>query len=129
MYVYNFLFDSHILTPFSLITIIGFLDSTVAAKQNADRFGCTISPNRELVALGAANLMGSFVPGTMPAFGSIITSKINGDALVAASITLFSAFSLLPHLYFLPRCVLASMYVFHLHRICDTDSSSASVSL
>ena len=135
--MYNLLLDAHILTPFSLITIMGFLDSTVAAKQNADRFGYAISPNRELVALGAANLMGSFVPGTLPAFGSIVRSKINGDvgartqlaSLVAASITLLSTFFLLPYLYFLPRCVLASMYVFHLHRICGTDSSSASVSL
>lgn len=55
----------------SLISIIGFLDSIVAAKQNAARFGYSISPNRELVALGAANLMGSFIPGTLPAYGSI----------------------------------------------------------
>ena len=58
--------------PHSLITIVGFLDSIVAAKQNGDRFGHPISPNRELVALGAANLAGSFVPGTLPAFGSIV---------------------------------------------------------
>ncbi|OAX34672.1 hypothetical protein K503DRAFT_868769 [Rhizopogon vinicolor AM-OR11-026] len=100
-----------------LITIMGFLDSTVAAKQNADRFGYAISPNRELVALGAANLLGSFVPGTLPAFGSIVRSKINGDvgartqlaSLVAAGITLLATFFLLPYLYFLPRCVLASI--------------------
>ncbi|KAG2090747.1 sulfate transporter family-domain-containing protein [Suillus discolor] len=100
-----------------LITIMGFLDSTVAAKQNADRFGYSISPNRELVALGAANLFGSFVPGTLPAFGSIIRSKINGDvgartqlaSLVTAGITLLSTFFLLPYLYYLPRCVLASI--------------------
>ncbi|KAG2122347.1 sulfate transporter family-domain-containing protein [Suillus clintonianus] len=100
-----------------LITIMGFLDSTVAAKQNADRFGYSISPNRELVALGAANLVGSFVPGTLPAFGSIVRSKINGDvgartqlaSLVTAGITLLATFFLLPYLYFLPRCVLASI--------------------
>jgi MFS superfamily sulfate permease-like transporter len=98
---------------------MGFLDSTVAAKQNADRFGYAISPNRELVALGAANLLGSFVPGTLPAFGSIIRSKINGDvgartqlaSIVTASITLLATFYLLPFLYYLPRCVLASMYM------------------
>ena len=55
----------------SLISVVGFLDSIVAAKQNSARFGYSISPNRELVALGAANLAGSFVPGTLPAFGSI----------------------------------------------------------
>jgi MFS superfamily sulfate permease-like transporter len=54
-----------------LISIIGFLDSIVAAKQNATRYGYSISPNRELVALGAANLVASFVPGTLPAYGSI----------------------------------------------------------
>jgi len=51
--------------------VVGYLDSMVAAKQAASRYGYTISPNRELVALGAANLAGSFVPGTLPAFGSI----------------------------------------------------------
>jgi MFS superfamily sulfate permease-like transporter len=51
--------------------VVGFLDSIVAAKQNSARFGYSISPNRELVALGAANLVASFVPGTLPAYGSI----------------------------------------------------------
>ena len=55
----------------SLISIAGFLDSIVAAKQNAGRFGYSISPNRELVALGASNIVGSFIPGTLPAYGSI----------------------------------------------------------
>ena len=116
---------------------MGFLDSTVAAKQNADRFGYAISPNRELVALGAANLLGSFVPGTLPAFGSIVRSKINGDvgartqlaSIVTASITLLATFFLLPYLYFLPRCVLASMYVPFISNVCDTDLYLASVSL
>jgi MFS superfamily sulfate permease-like transporter len=116
---------------------MGFLDSTVAAKQNADRFGYSISPNRELVALGAANLFGSLVPGTLPAFGSIIRSKINGDvgartqlaSLVTAGITLLATFFLLPYLYYLPRCVLASMCVFNFHLVCGTDLSSASASL
>lgn len=60
-----------ILKRLSLIAVVGFLDSIVAAKQNAARFGYSISPNRELVALGAANIIASFVPGTLPAFGSI----------------------------------------------------------
>lgn len=46
-----------------LIAVAGFIDSVVAAKANAARFGYSISPNRELVALGAGNLLGSFVPG------------------------------------------------------------------
>ncbi|KAH7909601.1 sulfate transporter family-domain-containing protein, partial [Hygrophoropsis aurantiaca] len=100
-----------------LISVIGFLDSIVAAKQNADRFGYSISPNRELVALGASNLFGSLVPGTLPAFGSIVRSRINGDiggrtqmaSLVCAGIVLLATFFLLPWLFFLPKCVLAAI--------------------
>ncbi|KAF9523825.1 sulfate anion transporter [Crepidotus variabilis] len=100
-----------------VIAVVGFLDSIVAAKQNAARFGYSISPNRELVALGAANLVGSFVPGTLPAFGSITRSRINGDvgartqmaSLVCSAIILLATFFLLPWLYFLPRCVLAAV--------------------
>lgn len=100
-----------------LISIIGFLDSIVAAKQNAARYSYSISPNRELVALGAGNLLGSFVPGTLPAYGSITRSRINGDAgartqmasLICAAIILVATFFLLPWLYYLPKCVLGSI--------------------
>ncbi|KAL4064287.1 sulfate transporter family-domain-containing protein [Scleroderma yunnanense] len=100
-----------------LITIVGYLDSIVAAKQSGDRFGYSISPNRELVALGASNLLGSFVPGTLPAFGSIVRTRISGDigarsqlaSLVMSVIVLLATFFLLPALYYLPKCVLASI--------------------
>jgi high affinity sulfate transporter 1 len=100
-----------------LISVIGFLDSIVAAKQNSARFGYSISPNRELVALGAGNLVGSFVPGTLPAYGSITRSRINGDvggrtqmaSLVCSAVILLATFFLLPMLYYLPSCVLASI--------------------
>jgi len=100
-----------------LISIIGFLDSIVAAKQNAARYSYSISPNRELVALGAGNLAGAFVPGTLPAYGSITRSRINGEAgartqmasLACAAIILVATFFLLPWLYYLPKCVLGSI--------------------
>ncbi|KAH9910992.1 sulfate anion transporter [Epithele typhae] len=100
-----------------LISVVGFLDSIVAAKQNAGRFGYSISPNRELVALGAGNIVGSFVPGTLPAYGSITRSKLNGDlggrtqmaSLVTSTLVLLATFFLLPYLYYLPKCVLASI--------------------
>lgn len=100
-----------------LISVAGFLDSIVAAKQNAAKYGYSISPNRELVALGAANVFASFVPGTLPAYGSITRSRVNGDvggrtqmaSLVCSAIVLLATFFLLPWLYFLPKCVLASI--------------------
>ncbi|TFK28916.1 endoplasmic reticulum protein [Coprinopsis marcescibilis] len=101
----------------ALISVAGFLDSIVAAKQNGARFGHSISPNRELVALGAANLVGSFIPGTLPAYGSITRSRINGDvggrtqmaSIISSLVILTATFFLLPLLYFLPKCVLASI--------------------
>ncbi|KAI0764375.1 sulfate anion transporter [Trametes elegans] len=100
-----------------LISVVGFLDSIVAAKQNAGRFGYSISPNRELVALGAGNIVAAFVPGTLPAYGSITRSKLNGDlggrtqmaSLVCSALVLLATFFLLPWLYYLPKCVLASI--------------------
>lgn len=100
-----------------LISVVGFLDSIVAAKQNATRFGYSISPNRELVALGAGNIVASFVPGTLPAYGSITRSKVNGDvggrtqmaSLICSALVLLAIFFLLPWLYFLPKCVLGSI--------------------
>ncbi|KAJ7503163.1 sulfate anion transporter [Mycena galericulata] len=100
-----------------LICVVGFLDSIVAAKQNASRFGYSISPNRELVALGAANLAASFVPGTLPAWGSITRSRINGDvggrtqmaSIVCSIVVLLATFFLLPWLYYLPKCVLSAI--------------------
>ncbi|KAF8316037.1 hypothetical protein DL93DRAFT_2078228 [Clavulina sp. PMI_390] len=100
-----------------LISIAGFLDSISAAKQNAARFQYSISPNRELVALGAGNLLASFIPGTLPAYGSITRSKMNGDAggrtqmasLVCSALVILSVWLLLPALRFLPKCVLAAV--------------------
>jgi len=100
-----------------LIAVIGYLDSVVAAKQNADRFGYPISPNRELVALGAGNIIASFVPGCLPAYGSITRSRINADvggrsqmaSLICSALVLLATFFLLPALYFLPRCVLSAV--------------------
>jgi MFS superfamily sulfate permease-like transporter len=61
-------------TTAGVVSIIGFLDSIVAAKQNGARFQYAVSANRELVALGLANVAGSFIPGTLPAYGSITRS-------------------------------------------------------
>lgn len=48
---FNFLVQ---LSTSAVIAIIGFVDSIVAAKENAGKYAYNISPNRELVALGKA---------------------------------------------------------------------------
>lgn len=49
-----------------LISALGYVDSVLAAKENSSRFNYTLSPNRELVALGSSNVAASFVSGTIP---------------------------------------------------------------
>ncbi|KIO30050.1 hypothetical protein M407DRAFT_20907 [Tulasnella calospora MUT 4182] len=100
-----------------LMAVAGYIDSVVAAKQNAARFGYSISPNRELVALGAGNLLASFFPGTMPGYGAITRSKINADcgsqsqmaSLITSSLVILAIVFLLPALHYLPMCVLAAI--------------------
>lgn len=100
-----------------LISIMGYIDSIVAAKQNASLHNYSMSPNRELVALGAANIVGSLVSGTLVAYGSITRSRLNSSAgartpmasLISAGLVLLCTFFLLRFLYFLPKAVLSSI--------------------
>ncbi|KAG6887409.1 hypothetical protein C0995_015596 [Termitomyces sp. Mi166 len=77
-----------------MISVVGFLDSIIAAKQNAARFGHSISPNRELVALGVANVAGSFIPGTLPAYGSLTRRKNAGG--ITGLLRRYSPYDVLP---------------------------------
>lgn len=59
-----------------LISVIGFVESIAVAKTYASKYNYAISPNRELVALGSANIIGSFF-GAWPAFGSLGRSAVS----------------------------------------------------
>ncbi|KAI9808357.1 MAG: hypothetical protein M1826_004341, partial [Phylliscum demangeonii] len=109
-----------------LIGMLGFFESSVAAKSLASLAaepaaadsppGVTLSANRELVALGVANLLGGCFM-SLPAFGGYGRSKINAAAggRTGASSLFLSAISavcvlyLLPYFYYLPKAVLAAM--------------------
>lgn len=54
----------------AIITIIGFVESIAAAKTFARKHNYFVSANRELVALGIANVFGGFFQA-FPAFGSV----------------------------------------------------------
>jgi MFS superfamily sulfate permease-like transporter len=54
----------------AMITIIGFVESIAAAKSFARRHNYFVSANRELVAIGIGNIIGSFFQA-YPAFGSV----------------------------------------------------------
>ncbi|WWC88093.1 uncharacterized protein L201_002997 [Kwoniella dendrophila CBS 6074] len=97
--------------------VIGVVDSIVAARENAMKYGYAVSPNRELVALGATNLASSFltVTGCIPIFGSITRSRLNGQtggrtqmsSMISSGAIILAIYFLLPYLYFLPKATLA----------------------
>ena len=59
-----------------MCAILGFFESTTASKSLGTIYDLTISSNRELVALGSMNLVGSLF-GALPSFGGYGRSKIN----------------------------------------------------
>ncbi|KAK0723601.1 sulfate transporter family-domain-containing protein [Lasiosphaeria miniovina] len=102
-----------------LIALLGFFESSVAAKSlngNTAFAGIQLSPNRELVALGAANLVGACFM-SLPAFGGYGRSKVNRStggktpmsSIILSILTLICILFLLPYLYYLPKPVLSSL--------------------
>lgn len=107
----------HIRTAMSkavIITLLGFFESSVAAKGLGDEKpdgiqGMHVSPNREMVALGVANFLGGCFMA-LPAFGGYGRSKVNAQtgartpmsSIFLSIITLVSILVLLPYLYYLP---------------------------
>jgi MFS superfamily sulfate permease-like transporter len=108
----------HLLLSAILISIIGFVESVVVAKTYASKHGYTVSPNRELVALGVGNVLSSFFGG-FPAYGSLGRSAVNDAAgaknqmagLVTGLIVFLTAMWLLPLFQFLPKAVCSSIIV------------------
>lgn len=54
----------------SMIAVIGFVESVAIAKTYSSRHNYSVSPNRELVALGLANIVSGLCQG-IPAYGSV----------------------------------------------------------
>jgi MFS superfamily sulfate permease-like transporter len=101
-----------------LIALLGFFESSIAAKaltgsdgpvHEDEPLGMTLSSNRELVALGVANIVGGCFMA-LPAFGGYGRSKVNAStggrtpmsSIVLSLITLICVFFLLPYFYYLP---------------------------
>jgi MFS superfamily sulfate permease-like transporter len=102
-----------------VIALLGFFESSVAAKslgvgQNKKTGAGGIrnmhmSPNRELVALGVANVLGGLFMA-LPAFGGYGRSKVNAStggrtpmsSIFLSLITVISVLVMLPWFYYLP---------------------------
>ncbi|KNE59325.1 hypothetical protein AMAG_03625 [Allomyces macrogynus ATCC 38327] len=102
--------------PAILISVIGFVESIVVTKSYAGAHNYPVSRNRELVALGVANLAGAFFHA-YPAFGSLARSRVADRVgartqlagLVAAGFVLVAIFCLLPCFEYLPKAVMAAI--------------------
>ncbi|MBX7495101.1 sulfate permease [Qipengyuania sp. 6B39] len=104
--------------PALLISIIGFVESVSVARTLAAKRRQRISPDQELVGLGAANIASAF-SGGYPVTGGFARSAVNFDAgaetpaagaYTAVGIALASLF-LTPLLYSLPIATLAATII------------------
>ncbi|CCD23256.1 uncharacterized protein NDAI_0B02210 [Naumovozyma dairenensis CBS 421] len=94
--------------------VLGFFESTTASKALGTTYDLTVSSNRELVALGSMNIVGSLF-GALPAFGGYGRSKINAlsggqtvmSGVCLGSVTLFTIKFFLPVVHNTPTCVLS----------------------
>lgn len=80
----------NILVNAAIISIIGFVESIAAGKTFARKHNYFVSANRELVALGTANIVGSFFQ-TFPAFGSV---SLSNNKVICQTMNLISFFFL-----------------------------------
>lgn len=99
------------------LTIIGYLGSIGIAKSfQMKHRNYDVNPNKELIALGFAKVIGTFFQGNL-ASGSYSRSAINEDAgaktaisaIATVLIILLSLLFLTPLLYYLPKPVLAAI--------------------
>lgn len=103
-----------------LIALLGFFESSVAAKSLGEGTsglkGMSLSANREMIALGTANVIGGCFMA-LPAFGGYGRSKVNAStggttpmsSILLSIISLFCVAFLLPYFKWIPRGVLSAM--------------------
>ena len=100
------------------IAAVGYLSTISISRTFADRNHYDISPNRELVALGASNLAASISQG-FPVSASFSRSAVHAEAgstspyslLVVAAWMLLTLVFLTEYLYFLPKATLAAIVI------------------
>ena len=109
-----------VFTTSFLAALFGFFESCVTARslrpEKGELQNMQLSANRELIALGTANLVGGCFT-TLPAFGGFGRSKLNVQAggttpmcsILLSMITLLCVFFILPALYYVPKPVLSAM--------------------
>ena len=109
---------SALFVPALLISIIGFVESISVAQTLAAKKRQRITPDQELIGLGAANIGAAFTGG-FPVTGGFSRSVVNFDAgaetpaagaFTAVGLAI-AAVALTPLVYFLPKATLAATII------------------
>lgn len=114
---FNFETIKNLIPVATTLTLIGYIGSVGIGKSfEMKHRNYKVLPNRELIALGLAKIVGTFFQGNLVS-GSYSRSAINEDAgaktllssIVVAIIIMLSLLYLTPLLYFLPKAILAAI--------------------
>ncbi|KXS18244.1 hypothetical protein M427DRAFT_225313 [Gonapodya prolifera JEL478] len=105
-----------LLQPCIIITLVGFIESISSARGFALKNDYEVTETQELIALGTANVFGSFF-SCYPVFGSLPRSRIlalsGGKTTVAtvigATVVLVIVLGLSRVFYYLPKSVVAGI--------------------
>lgn len=118
-----------LLVPALLIGIVGFIESVALAQMLAARRRQRISPDQELVGLGASNIASAISSG-MPVVGSLSRTVVNFDAgaqtpasgaFAAIGVALVTLY-LTPLIHFLPVATLAAIIIISALTLIDTQT-------
>lgn len=100
------------------IAVIGYAESATVAESLADEHGYTVRPDRELIAIGAANVLTGLFQGFIVG-GGASQSAANDRAgantqlvsLLVSGLTVLTAVALLPLFRDLPQAVLGAIVI------------------
>uniref|UniRef100_A0A8C3QVB7 Solute carrier family 26 member 11 n=1 Tax=Cyanoderma ruficeps TaxID=181631 RepID=A0A8C3QVB7_9PASS len=102
----------------AVVPLMGLLETVAIAKAFASQNGYRIDPNQELLALGVANVLGSFV-SSFPITGSFGRTAVNAQSgvctpaggLVTGALVLLSLAYLTSLFYYIPKAALAAVII------------------
>lgn len=113
------------------IALVAFMEAISVAKAIHTRHNnYTIVPNQELIALGMANIVGSFFQG-FPVAGGFSRSAVNDQAgaktnlaaIISALFIMLTLLVLTPLFYYLPKAVLASIIMMAIFKLVSVEDA------
>lgn len=119
--------DVQLLLPIILvIALVSYMESIAVAKAIATKNGYKVDPNQELVALGTANIGGSFFQA-FPTTGGFSRTAVNDQtgansgiaSLISAGVIVLTVLFLTPLFYYLPGAVLAAIIIMAVKSLFD----------